>query len=446
MSRSRVSRAVLAAAAGLSVVTLVMPNASAAAPRKVFHEMLATSPTGTLLAGSTYTFTFTLTNDTKSPQAFGSAEIVIPSGYTVGDVTASKANFSAQAKPNGTILVTSVGPTGTGISPGASLQVAATVTTPVDGSCNATWTTFVKQSNDFSGTGNDYQPADPAPTTTTGANHLTFTTQPPSMTQYDDGTTPRPVMPTAPVVSMLDPCGNVVTTFTGAVTMTDTPSDTPTSPALETTGSQVNAVAGVATFPALAFTRFGISDTLTAGATNVTSATSNSFDIVQKLVPCAAGASCTTGSIQNSPTAPNTLATITAGAGPKSDLLSATIKGAPQPGSEPGCEASGEPLLGTIVTFNVTTRGKTVTMTLPKVYVNQIPNNGTPFMDICLDAPTGPAFIDKFGTSTHQGLLPDCSNTTPASTPPCVVHRGKNAGNEVVTFILPAGDPKTIWT
>jgi len=441
MSRSRVSRAVLVATAGLSVVTVALPNASASAPRKVFHEQLATSPAGTLIAGDTYTFTFTLTNDAKSPQAFGSAKILVPTGYTVAAGVPTRSNFQAGIAPDGSILVTSTGPTGTGVPPSESVDIPVTVKTPTDGSCNATWTTFVKQSNDFSGAGNDFQPGDPAPTTTTGANHLTFTRQP-STTQYDDGTTPRPVMPTAPIVTMLDPCGNAVTTFTGAVTMTDTPSDAPASPALESTGSQVNAVAGVATFPALAFTRFGISDTLTAAATGVTSVTSDSFDIVQKLVDCAANKSCATGNLQDSPANPTTITNISAASGADPDVLTATIKGKAATGIFPKCDASGEPPLGAIVTFNVSTRGKTVTMTLPKTYVNQIPNNGTPFMDVCLDVLSGPGFTDKFGNVTTQGVLPDCSATI---TTVCVQSRKKNAGNEVITFVLPPGDPKGMW-
>ena len=47
--------------------------------------------------------------------------------------------------------------TSTPIAPGASVSADVTVAiTPVGACANATWTAFVKQSNDFSGTGNDF--------------------------------------------------------------------------------------------------------------------------------------------------------------------------------------------------------------------------------------------------------------------------------------------------
>ncbi|HET6908079.1 MAG TPA: hypothetical protein VFH54_01980 [Mycobacteriales bacterium] len=242
------------------------------------------------------------------------------------------------------------------------------------------------------------------------------------------------------MVEVLDPCGSVVTLASDTtVSLTDS------AGVLNAAGSSVTVNAGnpaTFTFGNVTFSAFGINDdTLTASSAPLTPTTSNPFDIVQKLVPCPAGQTCTTGNIQDTPTNPTTIVNITAFAGAK-DVLTATLKGKPGGDLFPNCTA--EPFYGSVVTFNVTTRGKTVTMTLPKAYVNLISNNGTPFMDICLALDTG-TFVDKFGNTVTNGFLANCSATVPVNTPPCINSRGKNAANEVITFTLPAGDPHTAW-
>jgi len=432
MIRGRTLRMAIAGCALLMLGGAAVPGAQAAALKKVFHEALSITTTsgtpvsGALAAGAPYDFAFTLTNDAHSPQAFGSAKIVVPVGYSLGAMSTNVGNFHAAADLGGNILVTSTGPTGTGIAPGASVTVTVRVTTPVHGSCAVSWTTFVKQSNDFSGTGNDYQPADAAPSTTAGGNSLSVTRQP-TTTQWNTAMSP------GPIVAVVDPCGNAVTSFTSDITVTD-------GLGLLATGGTVAAVAGAATFSNLTFSDFGVTDTLTASVPGFAPVTTDPFDIVQSLVSCDAGKACSSGTLGDSGS--TTLVSITANSGPTADHLATTLKGLNTTGLFPGCDASGEPPLGAVVTFTVTTRSKTVTMTLPKVYVNQIPNNGTPFMDICLDVPVGHEFVDKFGHLTTTGLLPDCSTVIVVS---CVSARKKNAGNEVVTFKLPPGDPHSSW-
>jgi hypothetical protein len=84
-------------------------------------------------------------------------------------------------------------------------------------------------------------------------------------------------------------------------------------------------------------------------------------------------------------------------------------------------------------------------MVLPKSYVLLQPTpNGTPFWDICLqsDAP----FTDKYGHSNvTAGFLPDCPPVLPSPVQPCVQSRNKNAGNEIMKFVLPPGDPHAAW-
>ena len=426
----------LTAVAGVVALISALTAPSSAAPvKKVFHETL--SPTEVPSSGSS-TLTFRLTNDTSSSQSFGSAEILVPTGYVVSSAVASPTNFTAGATTTAAgapiVRVTSTGSSSNGIQPGASLIVTMTVT--LSGSnCKATWTTFVKQSNDFSGTGNDFYSPEPAPTTTAGANALAFTTQPGPTTQYDK------VMSPAPVVSLLDPCGNPVSTFTGAVSLAAHSAD-PLGGNTLLPGTPVEAVAGVATFPSLTFTDFGTPDIfLTANAAGYPPVSSRSFSVVQVLVLCEAGKTCTTPTIFDKVI--STLVAITAASGTSRDTLTASVKGsASGPCGLLPVAASGPPL-GAVVAFDVPNRGKTVVMTLPRSYVNQIPNNGTPFMDICLQVPNvASMFTDKFGQATRFGLLPDCG--APKVTP-CITDRRKRSGDEIITFDLPAGDPHASW-
>lgn len=424
-------RRTIAASAILAIAVVAIPGAGASAPKKVFHESLSIATTagaavtGALTPSTPYNFAFLLTNDAHSPQAFGSALVVVPAGFVLGTLSTSVVTFHATAV-GGNVLVTSTGPTGSGITPGSSLTVTVRATTPAAGSCAAAWTTFVKQSNDFSGTGNDYQPADPAPTTTVGGGSLVITRQP-TTTQWNTAMSPGPIF------SVIDPCGHPVTTFTDNVTVTDDRS-------LLSTGGTVAAVAGSATFTNLTFSDYGVTDTLTASASGYTPVTTDPFDIVQSYVPCPAGTTCKSGTVND--TGATTFVSITANSGPDADHIATTVKHPNVAGEFPGCDASGEPPIGSVVDFTVTTRSKTVTMTLPKSFVLLNPNNGTPFMDICLAVPTGHEFVDKFGALTTNGLLPDCATKTAVD---CIASRNKNAANEVVTFRLPPGDPHSSW-
>lgn len=431
MTRGAKLRMTVAASALFALAVSAMPGANAAAPKKVFHESLSIATTagaavtGALTSSTTYDFAFLLRNDLHSPQAFGSVLIVVPTGFTLGTLSTSVLTFHA-APAGGNVLVTSTGPTGSGIAPGNALTVTVRATTPASGSCSAAWTTFVKQSNDFSGSGNDFQPADAAPTTTVGSGSLVITRQP-TTTQWNVAMAPGPIF------SVVDPCGFAVSSFTDDITVTD-------DLGLLATGDTAAAVAGSATFANLTFSDYGVTDTLTASASGYTSVTTNTFDIVQSYVPCAAGATCKSGTVSD--TGGTTFVGITANAGPDADHIATTVKNLTVTGDFPGCDASGEPPIGAVVDFTVTTRSKTVTMTLPKAFVLVDPNNGAPFMDICLQVPVGHEFFDKFHNFTTTGLLPDCPTKTAVD---CIASRNKNAGNEVVTFRLPPGDPHSSW-
>jgi hypothetical protein len=280
----------------------------------------------------------------------------------------------------------------------------------------------VKQSNDFSGTGNDFAPQNTVATPVANSTRLVWTQQP-SDTEWDLAMSP------APAVSAVDACGNAVAP--SGVTLT------PAAGTLASTGATTSGTS--VSFTTLKFTSYAFyGDTLTASATGFQSVTSNAFDVVQKLVPCPTGTSCSSGNVTD--TNKTTIASIVSATNTTGNSQHMTVSVTGTPPSTCG-EPTGltEPSFGTPATLKLTGGlSKTVTLTLPKTYVNQLPNNGTPFKDICLYNSSS-AFVDKFGDApSTTGLLPDCSSTVGA---PCVISRGKNAGNEVITFALLGGDP-----
>jgi hypothetical protein len=427
---------------------VVLP-AGAVSSVKKFSETLHVGAVGpvmsaTLAPGVAQTLQFDLKNDLSSNQAFGSAQILVPTGFqadTPAVVTGSPSNFhfAANAAHTG-FLLTSTGPTGSGLAPGKTISMTLSVTPPTTGACNVVWPTEVKQSNDFSGTGNNFVALNTV-TTTVGSNHLVFTAQP-TETEFDKTMTP------AVEVTAEDPCGNAVSAFAGTVTLTD--AFTPTKLAGGTTAT---AVSGVATFNAITLVNndWGYDDSLTASATGFTSVTSNTFSVDQLLTTCAASAPCNTAVLTNAG-APNTTATINAASAPTADKLRVSVAGDPNSQAfVQTCRTSvpagtTTPIFyGTVVSLQVNNRQKTVTMVLPKSYVLLQPTpNGTPFWDICLqsDAP----FTDKYGHSNvTAGFLPDCPPVLPSPVQPCVQSRNKNAGNEIMKFVLPPGDPHAAW-
>lgn len=405
-----------------------------------------TADSTSLMAGTDYTFVFTLTNKSHGPQYFGSAEIVVPSGYDATPQTATSVQDFTASPVSGGVLVTST--TGAGIAPGQDVAVTVDVTTP-SSSCDAEWTTFVKQSNDFLGTGNDFMISGQQPTTTVGTPYLSWSAQQPGPTEFNQDMSP------APIVTAFDPCGHVDTQFTDSVTLSDK-ADNGTSPPADTVvdsqtkaAPSVAAVAGIATFSHLQFTTYGFYDRLTATATGFTAATSNWFIVAQQLTTCATADSCGLNLGDKQTTA----ATVTTGAGSPGQYVSGSRLGGTS-GTDAFADCTDQEGGSVQVSDTMivdTPRAKEVTLTISKTLVNAVSNNGTPFMDICLDIPTqaqptSSMFLTKADVAdgitvahSYQGLLPDCADV--ANTPPCVVSRNKRVANEIIVFDLPAGDP-----
>ena len=445
---------------------LVAPAGNAVAPsKKLVHVTLdikdstdtttvqtgITGKSAPLAASTTYVFHFSLQNDAHSPQAFGSFEIAVPAGFSIGAPSVTDNGGAAvntlsdlSGTGAGPILLTTSGPTGSGVQPSSTFSFRVPVTSPASAGCNTTWTTGVKQSNDFSGSGNDFNTNSPS-TPLAGSDHLSWTTQP---VDVQVNTTMA-----ASSVTVLDACGNLDTSLDPlAVTATDVSSD-PTHPAPIT----VNTSSGVATFSTVSYTTYGYDHTLHATSSAVQDCASggncysSSFHVYQVLTPCSTNGktACTANNVFDG--ANTTGISVNGGADTSPATLTIDV-GAPgvdlgncnQPAGVPL-----EPPIGTVVSLNIGTRTKTGVLEITKNFFNQNPNNGTPFMDICLDVPstTTPTFQDKFGQTVPRlvnnvwitsGLLQDCSTLVG---PPCVSNRKKNAGNEFISFTLPAGDP-----
>ncbi len=156
-SRRRAWGVAAGAAALIASLTSVAPAASAGTSTKYYSASASPLIASVSTASDV---TVTLTNDPSSRQSFGSAELTFgasSNGITAGDVPVVSVpgwswSFVSQTAP--AVLLLTSGGTGYDIAPGASLSVEVQLTAPSAGS--VTIATAVKQSNDFSGTNNDF--------------------------------------------------------------------------------------------------------------------------------------------------------------------------------------------------------------------------------------------------------------------------------------------------
>ncbi len=249
---------------------------------------------------------------------------------------------------------------------------------------------------------------------------LIFKVQP-TTTQVQTAMTP-PV-----VVDVENSRGYVVSSYDGPVTLTYAVNPVG---AAEPANNVVDAVHGVATFPALTFSAVGFGFELQASAKGSTSSPSQPFNIVGQLVHCQPGQSCQSGTVSSAGTSGSAVA----GAAATSDTLTATGGGFPQL----SCTA-----YGGVLTFTVTNRSKIITLTLAASLAWQAHREHLP---ICWGSPT--PFITKNGSTSqfyapndeYEGLLPYCRWDGPS---PCIAgqHR-KYDGSVVTTIRAPIGDPR----
>jgi len=368
-------------------------------------------------AGSTRTFTVTLTNETGTQQ-LGSANLTAPRGLSILGAGAPSPVGTA------TVVGDMVQLRDLSTPPGSSATVSIDAIVPCPAG-DFTWSVVAKQANNFSGDpGNDltFDAANSdLVTSVTGACRLAFHPDAqPADAQVDLNITSERYVPTgAPVkVDVLDAAGNLITTSTAPVSLSIL-----TNPGGGTlTASPTNAVGGVATFPSLSIDRTGLRYTLGATTTEagIDPGASDPFDVVDVGKTCPSGP-CQSGNV----TSGSTTAAETASAGAVGDQLTLAL-------SVEALDCPGYAELSAVVTFDVTgERTKTITITIPKTA-----GVSASARQVCFSSPT--PFVDRSGATVNTGLLPDCT----VAQAPCVVSKKVVKKTIVVTFATPAGDPR----
>jgi hypothetical protein len=426
---ARVSLGVLAASA-LAVATLTTPAAGSTGSHTCTWWSrcfaVTVSPT-TPAAGATISFAFTITNEAATQ--LGSVKISAPTGFVVTGAPGSASYTSSSAL----FLDLYLAPWAT-----TTLTVSAA---PACSGGSYQWGIEAKQSNNFTGYGNDFQ-LDPASArnllgSVTGSCSLAFTSDgEPAVTAVNAVITSAADSQGGPVkVEVLDGSGQLVTGSTAAVTIAI--GTNPGSGTLSGTLT-VNASGGVASFSDLSIDQIGDGYTLTATSPGFTPVISDPFKILESLQPCSA--SCTA----SASTATTSATVTTASAGNFLGLslggVDFSCAGPYQRVSDPvGFDVfspSGAPLPSARIT---------VSLQIDKAAVQASGRLGASQWQVCyastqpftaLPGTSGTAVI---GGATYQtGLLPDCCKNQNA---PCVLARHKTKAGDIVITFLASGDP-----
>lgn len=434
---ARVSFGVLAASM-LAAATLAAPAAGPAAastcPPSGKCFAVTVSPTSPA-AGATTVFTFKITNEAAT-QRLGSVQITAPAGFVITGAPGSK-SFT----PSSALFVN------LGLNPPAT---TTTLTVNAILGCSGgsyQWGIEAKQSNDFSGSGNDFQ-LDPASAanlsgSATGSCSLAFTSDgEPADTVANAVITSLVDSKGGPVkVEVLDGSGNLVTGSTAAVTVAI--GSNPGAGSLSGTLT-VNASGGIASFSDLSINQQGDGYTLTATSPGLTPARpSGSFNISGSSQPSSCSSPCTVSSSTTTTSATVTTTTPI----PPGDFLTVGIGGV-----DYAC-AGTYTRVSDPVTFNVLSPSGvalssarfTVTLDINKSAVLASGRTGAAQWQICYASTqqftaqpgtSGTAVIG--GVTYNTGLLPGCSNTQGA---PCVQARHKDMAGDVIVTFLASGDP-----
>jgi hypothetical protein len=442
------------AAVGAVLLAMLWVTASAgAAPVKPFSIAFSANPVpagvsipGGMPAGVTIDdFTVTLRNDTKT-QMLGSANLTVPSGFTLTSApTLDRGNLIAPV--GNTLRLRELN-----VAPGGTVTLTVDLRLPCVSGTYA-WAVQAKQSNDFSGTGNDLTPptASALRNIVTGACALRFVAgaQPAGAgkTQQIRADAFQPASTNLVRVEAVDGRAPALAQrldwFGGAIALglgeTTYPGE------LDQAGP-VTATAGVASFSDISITAAGIytlhASTTAAGfAAADPRADSAEFPIVDVVSDCNA--------VTCSASLARTSIAGTGGSGTGFVLLSLNV------GPAPICAGYTPPVADTWYEFEVTAaRAKTIRITYSRNDLRGFGNASD--LDVCFATPVGPAFAVKGGglatpfdydgdgdptLEGFVGLLPDC----PPVTGPCVTDRGPlPGGGAFIEFFVPdtMGDPR----
>jgi hypothetical protein len=427
----------------------------------------------TVPPGSTKTFSFTVVNDAPT-QTLGSMEITKPAGFTI---TGAAITGSSESVPFTNTYAKFLN---LGVAPSSSLTVTVTATAPCAAETSK-WGIQVKQSNDFSGTGNTFaiksKPTVLNVKVTAGAGGCSVAFIPTNE--------PKTTVRTAAILNGFDssgtpvevgaytPTGTLASTFNGMITL-QLSRKPKTTPALLSGRTSVTVVAsgGIAKFPTGTLAKLSInlagsgyqleatSPGLTASPKAPLSQYSSLFSIYTKLAPCPKTShNCTvTGSTTQNKKTRITLTETTTSA-PLGGFVGFGFGGAPTFAF--GCN-TGTYLVRPVDTATTDVFMPTGTPTkqngaqttwkivyeITKSIVKASGQNGASQWQICYASTT--PFKTAGGTipqpyqfptlpkvTYYIGLLPTCPSTPGM---PCILTRHKdNSGDEVIT-IKASGD------
>ncbi|MBA3402517.1 MAG: hypothetical protein H0U05_11100 [Actinobacteria bacterium] len=279
--RSRFVPAKLLVALG-GVLLIAVATISVALAAESTKDYSVIDPPTSLTPGVAAAVGFELMNSGNSTHTLGSANIAVPSGFTVAPQTPAKLpvrlpdgkSWTATYSPASRAIELRAVSSRDAIAPGQSITATMTVTAP----CSATtqrWTTEAKQANSFSGIpGNNFKlvpgknhPLVTVDSTGGSATKLQFDEQP-RLTQVGTRMTPDVT------VKALDACDNPAT---GNVALRLSPNPS----ALSSTPQQL--VSGVATFSELKINKAGEDYQLVASAGAGDLSSSALFDVVTRL-------------------------------------------------------------------------------------------------------------------------------------------------------------------
>ena len=280
--------------------------------------------------------------------------------------------------------------------------------------------------NATQGSDTDTQTYSAAPSATV----LSFVTQPVSTQVNTTMTNPDSTTTHIQVAADVTAGGAVDTTYTGNVTLAF--ANNPGAAKFVVSGNPVSsitvaAVNGVADFSPIIVNAVGFGDTLTASASGLTSATSNSFDVAGAATSCPSGQTCNVST--TSPTTGITAA-IVAQSGSGNTIITATFGGNVAP-IHPCTGATAG-----ILTFSGN-RQKTITLKIPIKQGSLFFCYGqpTPFLDILHHKTT---YFSQ-ANQEYEGLLPLC---LPKFTGPCVKSIAFTKTTETVVILSSTADPR----
>jgi hypothetical protein len=410
----------------LALAAVVVAVASAqAAPALKKNYTVSIAP-GLAAPGSSGQYTISLGNAATSSQTLGSANIAVPDGFTVTGISPAAASPGAPgwsfgtSSSNSQVVMWRAGTSANALAPGTGTAAMLSVTAATSFTCPRSswiWKSAVKQSNDFSGSGNDFTLKTGTPDASLTAARLAFTTQPPLQTLASAALSP------AVQVTLQDACGTTLASVAGTVgaSIDTNPSDGTLGGT--TTRALTN---GVATFDDLGIDASGVGYTLiaTPGSTlNVdSSAPSDAFNVIDSLCTRSGGSSSCTASNSVQDT---TVSVPTPPTGNAQTALSVGKPGKTLAGAD--CTGGLLAQVGSLATIAPQSYPSGSLLSVTLTYAASVATTaGVSGYVVC---------VVKNGTSTE-------ANACNKSAPPCVSNRSRNgSGALVVVLTIDANDP-----